>query len=127
MLSSHIENYLEIILGLQKKHGHAHIRDIARVRKIKMPSVSEALGKLKKKGLVSYQRYGTVSLTKKGEAIAQNVSQRHRTLFNFLHKVLGVSKKIAEEDACRIEHVINPQTLERIRRCVYSPHCKIVR
>jgi DtxR family transcriptional regulator, Mn-dependent transcriptional regulator len=115
-----MENYLEIVLLLQEKHGHAHTKDIADELKIKMPSVTEALGKLKDKKLINYQPYGTVQLTKKGTGIAQTVYQRHQVIYCFLRDVLGVNEKIAQEDACQIEHVINKQTFNKLRRLVQS-------
>jgi len=119
-LSSNMENYLEMVLLLQKKHGHAHTKDIAQELKIKMPSVTEALGKLKKKKLVDYEPYGTVQLTKKGSAIAAEVYQRHQVIYSFLRDVLEVNEKIAQEDACKIEHVINKETFNKLRRLVQS-------
>ena len=100
---------------MEQKHGHAHVRDIAKALKIKMPSVSQALRKLKKAGLVYYSRYCSVTLTTKGRALGQKVSQRHRVIFKFLHDVLKVDTKIAEQDACRIEHVISQKTLTKLQ------------
>lgn len=115
-LTSHIEDYLEIIYLLEKKHGHAHVRDIAKKLKIKMPSVTEILGKLKEANLINYRRYGFVTLTRKGSRLAQNVYRRHQILYKFLHDVLGVDEEIAQEDACKIEHVVSPQTLSKLKK-----------
>ena len=118
--TSHMEDYLERILTLEKVHGHAHVKEIAKKMKIKMPSVTEALRKLKKAGMVSYERYSTVTLTKKGKAMAKDVFQRHKVLYKFLHGILGVEKGIAEEDACRMEHVINPKTFRKLIKFIDS-------
>ncbi len=119
-LSSNIENYLEMIYLLEKEHGHAHVKDLARRLKIKMPSATQALGKLKQRGLVNYQKYGFVTLTRNGARLAQNVYKRHRILYNFLHGVLGVGRAMAEEDACRIEHVISSVAFKKISRLIES-------
>ena len=109
-LSSNMENYLEVILALETRHEHAHIKDIAQEMKIKMPSVTEALRKLKRERLVNYQKYGPITLTKKGRELASDVAQRHRLLYRFLSGVVGVPEQVAEKDACEIEHVISMQT-----------------
>ncbi|MFH1347942.1 MAG: metal-dependent transcriptional regulator [Candidatus Margulisiibacteriota bacterium] len=119
-LTPNMENYLETIFVLQKEHGHAHVKDIAKTIKIKMPSVTEALRKLKKSNLVNYDRYSSVSLTPRGKSIAQKVIKRHRVLYKFLHGVLKIESGIAEEDACRIEHVISRQTLKKLEKLVKS-------
>lgn len=113
-LTPHTEDYLEIIYLLEKEHGHAHVRDIAKRLKIKMPSVTEAIGKLKKERLANYQKYGFINLTPKGSRLAQSVYKRHRILYRFLHDILGVEADTAEEDACKIEHVISRKTLKAL-------------
>ncbi|MEA3493015.1 MAG: metal-dependent transcriptional regulator [Candidatus Margulisiibacteriota bacterium] len=119
-LTSHIEDYLEMIYLLEKEHGHAHVRDIAGKMKIKMPSVTEILRKLKGAKLVNYQKYEFVTLTRKGSLLAQSIYSRHKILYNFLRGVLGVDEDIAEEDACKIEHVVSPQTLSKLKK--YTRH-----
>ena len=119
-LTSNTENYLETIYLLEKEHGHAHVRDIAKGLRVKMPSVTEALGKLKGAKLVNYQKYGFITLTRKGIRLAQSVNRRHITLYKFLRNILGVDKFTAEEDACKIEHVINPKTLVKLSKLIES-------
>lgn len=117
-LSSNMENYLETISWLEEKHGHAHIKDIAKQIGVSMPSVSEALAKLKRSKFVVYKRYGPVILTQKGKTVAKEVFRRHRIIFEFLSNILRVNKEIAEEDACKIEHVINSETFKKLVKFV---------
>jgi len=119
-LTTHIENYLEIIYLLEKEHEHAHVRDIAERMKIKMPSVTEILRKLKEAKLIKYRKYGFVTLTRKGSRLAQNIYKRHKILYKFLHNILGVDGETAEEDACKIEHLINLKTLNKLRKFMES-------
>ncbi|MEE8637436.1 MAG: metal-dependent transcriptional regulator [Candidatus Margulisiibacteriota bacterium] len=119
-LTPNMENYLETVFVLQREHGHAHVRDIAKTIRIKMPSVTEALRKLKKSNLVNYDRYNSITLTQRGKSISQKVMKRHKILFKFLHEVLGIDKNIAEEDACKIEHVISYKSLRRLNKFVES-------
>ena len=117
-LTSSMENYLKTIFLLQKEHGHAHVRDIAKTIRIKMPSVTEALRKLKKSNLVNYVRYNSITLTQRGKSVAQKVMRRHQILYKFLHGILNVESGIAEEDACKIEHIINRQTFIKLKKFV---------
>jgi DtxR family transcriptional regulator, Mn-dependent transcriptional regulator len=117
-LSENKENYLEIIYLLEKEHGHAHVRDIAEKIKIRMPSVTEIVRKLKAAGLVNYEKYGPVTLTPKGKKIAQTIINKHRTLYEFLTKVLKISSKTAEKDACAIEHHLSDETFVAIKEYI---------
>ena len=67
------------------------------------------------KGLLEHERYGYVRLTEEGERMVEEIIERHETIALFLRDVLGVSPDIAAEDACRMEHVLSPETLERMR------------
>ena len=77
------------------------------------PSVTAALQKLDSIGMVKYRRYQNVKLTRVGKTIAKKLHNRNKTLMDFL-LMIGVDENIAETDACEIEHVVNPQTIERL-------------
>ena len=79
------------------------------------PSVSRAVGILKKNGYIYTDNGGCLYLTDKGEEIAFKIYQRHVVLMNMLSR-LGVSTETASKDACRIEHVISDETFEAIRK-----------
>ncbi len=110
-----MENYLETIYLVEKEHGHAHIKDIAQAIKISMPSVNQALKKLKKAKLLDSKRYGPVHLTEKGRSVAEKIFQRHKIISDFLCLVLGADRRTAEEDACRIEHILSLSTFEKLQ------------
>jgi len=116
-LSESMEDYLEIIYRLEKKKGFARTSDISSFFGHKPSSVTGMLQKLDEQGLVNYEKYRGVTLTAKGKQLAKDVSRRHETLVSFL-KVLGIDKEIAEEDACRIEHAVHKETIERLRKFV---------
>lgn len=109
-----LEDYLEVILGLAEANKVVRVTDIAARLGIAKPSVAQALAQLKRLGLVTQERYGPVWLTEEGRARATEVRRRHRALFYFLTAVLGVAPAVAERDACRMEHVISPQTMDRL-------------
>ena len=112
--SSSMEDYLEAIAVLGESGKAVRVSRIGQRLKVRMPSVTAALKKLSREGLVEHRRYGYVRLTAEGGRIAREVLYRHRTLTRFLAEALDVDASTAEEDACRIEHVISPLSLERV-------------
>ena len=92
--------------------------DIARELNVSRASVTEALNKLSDKGLINYGRYQTITITDMGVKIAEDVVNRHSSLSSFFENVLGASRKEAEENACRIEHIISAELLDRIESYV---------
>jgi len=113
-LTPTMEDYLEVINNLKKDGQTARVKNIAHGLKIKMPSVSEALKSLADDGLVKHKKYGCIELTNKGNELAREICSRHRILFKFLNGVLGIDPKIADEDACKMEHVISRVTLKKL-------------
>ncbi len=110
------ENYLETILVLQKKRGNVRAVDVANELNFSKPSVSRALGILRAEELIAIDgKSGIIAFTPEGLARATSVYERHRLLSRYLSEVLGVPAAIAEADACRIEHVISPETFEAIK------------
>ena len=113
-LSESLEDYLEIIFELQQKQGAARVRDIARAKKVQMPSVTSALKRLEKEGLISYEAREFARLTSQGENLAKNLLKRHYFLTTFLVDVLKVDPKTAAEDACSMEHALSQKTMSRL-------------
>ncbi|HAG03837.1 MAG TPA: DtxR family transcriptional regulator [Lachnospiraceae bacterium] len=108
------EDYLETILILHLRNGAVRAIDIARELGYSKPSVSRAMGILKRDGHIDIDDNNHISLTESGKQIAEEIYDRHVTLTSFFEKI-GVDSKTAEKDACRIEHVISPITFEKIR------------
>jgi len=117
-LTEMAEDYLEAIYTLGKAKKVVRVRDIARQLKVKMASVVVGLKSLAEKGLVEHEHYGYVELTPAGEEIAKKIHYRHQLLFKFLHETLGLPSEIANRDACRIEHYLSQEGLERILKFV---------
>lgn len=108
------ENYLEAILKLEDDNHNVRSIDVATELGVSRPSVNKALGVLKKAGMVEQQPYGRINLTDLGREKALDVTQRHRLLRSFLINVLGVDAETADEDACRMEHVVSEQTMRKL-------------
>ncbi len=113
-LSASLEDYLEVIYNSIKYNDTVKAVDIARELNVSRASVTEALNKLSTKGLINYGRYQTITITDMGMKIAQDVVNRHSSLSSFFENILGASRQEAEENACRIEHIISAELLDRI-------------
>jgi len=109
-----LEDYLESIYILKQKKRTVRVKDLAKYLNVKAPSVVEVLKKLEEKNLVVHRYYEDVELTKNGVSKAKTVYKKHNLLKKFLYDILGLEEKIAEVDACRIEHYLSKETLERI-------------
>ena len=109
------ENYLETILILSKKLPVVRSVDIATELDFKKPSVSVAMKKLRTSGHITVSPEGYIQLTESGKKIANEIYERHLLLSSWLER-LGVDPKIAEQEACRIEHIIRPESFEAIKR-----------
>ncbi len=109
------ENYLETILVISKRVGVVRSIDIARELNFSKPSVSRAVGILKEDGYINIDEDGNIKLTKKGKDKADQVYERHQLLTTFLMTTAKVSLDIAEEDACKMEHVISEETFRGVK------------
>lgn len=108
------EDYLETILRLSNRQGKVKSIDIASEMGYSKPSVSRAMKILQEKGLVYMDERKFVHLTVEGKIRAERVYQRHLLIRGALETLLGVSPRIAERDACRIEHIISDETVDRL-------------
>ena len=111
-LTPSTEDYLEAIFRLSMS-GKTGVRtsDVASLLKVAKPSVVRALKNLADGGWITQQPYAPIYLTEIGMKQAKDIFSRHRTLNIFLHEVLGVPEPVAEDDACRMEHVISEETM----------------
>ncbi len=111
------EDYIESILILKRERGAVRSIDIANHFGYSRPSISRAVGLLRKEELINVDDSGFIELTPRGMEIAKGVYSKHRILIKFLEK-LGVSSDTAENDACRIEHILSPESMDRIKAFV---------
>jgi DtxR family transcriptional regulator, Mn-dependent transcriptional regulator len=113
-LSPNMEDYLETIY-LQDIEGRAaKVKNIADTMSVSKPSVTEALSVLQERGLVLHQKYGDIELTEKGRTTAAAIYRRHCLFTEFFKDVLGVSPKQAEDDACKVEHLVSEETTLKV-------------
>lgn len=109
------EMYLETIYLLEKSQGHAHVAEISKALNISKPSVTKAMDHLKNRLLINKDDYGPVTLTPKGRELSLEIYERHMIITQYLHESLNLSLEDAEENACRMEHVITDTLLDSIK------------
>ena len=113
-LKESAEMYLETIYTLSKTHSYVRSIDVAEALGYSRPSVSRAVGLLKKDGYLSVKEEGFLILTEKGMEAAEKIYERH-TILTAALMGLGVDPETAAEDACKIEHDISDRTLDAIK------------
>ena len=109
-----VEDYLETILQIRQEQGTCRSIDVANRMGFSKPSVSVAVGKLTRSGLLVKQEDGELILTQEGEALASDTLAKHRLLTRFFLEI-GVSPGQAETDACAIEHSLSEESFQRLR------------
>ena len=113
-LSSNMEDYLEAIAECEDEAGFARVTAIRDLLGVKTPSVTGALRVLAERGYLTHKPYQGVKLTAKGRRAAADVKARHVILSSFLTDVLGVKPKTADIDACKMEHTVSRETLDKL-------------
>lgn len=108
------EDYLEAICEICEEEKVARVKDIASHMAVSHASVNYAMKALKGEGLIKQKRYGYIELTEKGNEIGQAIYSKHKLIRSFLIDVLNVDKKIADKDACGIEHVVSEETCDKM-------------
>ncbi|WP_035766238.1 metal-dependent transcriptional regulator [Butyrivibrio sp. NC2002] len=110
------EDYIETIYLLKKKKGFVRSIDVASELNFSRPSVSRAVGILKEDGYLTVGKDGELELTELGLKKAKSVYEKHTNLTKFLMLTAKVNADVAENDACRIEHIISPETFKGIKK-----------
>jgi Mn-dependent transcriptional regulator len=111
------ETYIETIADLLQAQRYVKVSDIAKALHVMPSSVSEMLTKLTLTGFITHNPYGPVTLTQKGSDLAEYLQQQQLFIQRFF-ELLGIDPKIAKSDACKIEHILNEATLERLAQYV---------
>ena len=118
-LTSSMEDYLEAVLMIQQRHGYVRCVDVAGQLGVSKPSVSRAVRELSKSDHLVKNAGGTLSLTEIGLQLAEQIYEKHR-FFTERLIAAGVDPKIAEQDACNIEHAISKTSFEKLKKSMES-------
>ncbi len=109
--SSSSEYYLKCILALKQRSSVVRSVDVAEEMGVTKPSVSNAMKKLREKGLIFFGSEGSINLTDEGRAVAEKVYNKHSILSKLL-RIAGVNREVADKEACMMEHAICDSTYE---------------
>ncbi len=112
------EDYLEVIFRLIEKNRVARNKDIADMLGVKRATVTGAIKSLAEKGLVNYESHGFITFTDDGRAISGRLVEKHELCKTFFFEILGLEETEAEDVACRIEHAIEGEALEKFRELI---------
>ncbi len=114
------EDYLEAICEICEDEKVARVKDIASRMDVSLASVNYALKALKGEGLIKHKKYGYIELTAVGDKVGKAIYKKHKLIRSFLMNVLNVDEKVADEDACGIEHVISEETFDKMKNFLQS-------
>jgi DtxR family Mn-dependent transcriptional regulator len=114
------EDYLEAICEICEDEKVARVKDIASHMDVSLASVNYALKALKGEGLIKHKKYGYIELTAVGDKVGKAIYKKHKLIRSFLMDVLKVNEKVADEDACGIEHVISEETFDKMKNFLQS-------
>lgn len=121
-LSASLEDYLELICVLMETSECVKAVELSRKLNVSRASVSEALAKLAKKNLIVYEGHKGISVTPEGLKKAKEVIEKHKIFTDFFEKTLGLEKEDAEENACKIEHVVSESLFRKIQ--AFQNYCQ---
>lgn len=116
MITSGLQDYLELIYNSVLQGQAIKAVDIANEFKISRPSVSEALIRLADMDLIVYEGRKGITITKKGIDEAKKIIKKHETLRRFFSEVLGLDNNLASQNACKIEHVIDDIVINELEK-----------
>ena len=111
------EDYLEAILILKNKNGYVRNVDIAEYMKYSRPSITHAITVLRNAGYVRTDTDKNIFLTDKGKEVAEKIYEKHEFFKDYLISI-GVDEDTATHDACKIEHAISDESLDKLKKSI---------
>ncbi len=114
-ISSSLEDYLEALLSLEDEKKHIKMSEVALTVGVSKAGVHKAIQVLKERKLVEQEKYKPLMLTDKGRALAINVRNRHNIIKKFLIHFLEIDVNVAETEACKMEHGISQDTVNKLQ------------
>ena len=112
-LSSTSEDYLETIYHIEIKKKVVRPKDISKAQNVAKSTVTAALQNLAEKRLINYEPYEVITLTDEGRNEAERIAVRHTIIKRFLQDVLRLKPEQADDTACKMEHTVDQNVLER--------------
>ncbi|AEH61093.1 iron (metal) dependent repressor, DtxR family [Methanosalsum zhilinae DSM 4017] len=115
MVTEREEDYLKVVQELLDEKGYVRVKDVSKALDVSPSSVTEMFQRMDDSGYINYEKYGGVTLTDSGKEIARSTKEKYGVIRDFL-QILGVDEKMADEDACKIEHLLTPETLKTLTK-----------
>ena len=120
MLSKSSEEYLKTMYILKKQNGKIRVTDIAEKMNCTKPSVNKAIYNLKDNGMLNYESYGEILLTKEGENLAKKILETYDIVYLFFKDVLNLDKEDAESEAEKMKSTITDETINKLAKYVHK-------
>ena len=120
MVSKALEEYLKTIYILKKQNGNIRVTDVASKMNCTKPSVNKALYNLRDEGMVNYESYGIIELTKEGENLAKKILEAYDIVYLFLKDVLNLSETEAKQEAEKLKLSITDNTINHLAKYVHK-------
>jgi DtxR family Mn-dependent transcriptional regulator len=120
MISKALEEYLKTMYILKKQNDNIRVTDIANKMNCTKPSVNKAINNLKNDGLVNYESYGKIELTKEGKELAKKILEAYDIVYLFLKDVLNLSDIEAKQEAENIKSTISDNTINKLAKYVHK-------
>ena len=118
MITNSLEEYLKTIYILKNTEKQIRVTDISKRLNCSKPSVNRALNCLKDGGLILYEAYGNIEMTKQGEEIAKSAVKKQDILKLFLTQMLGVDEETAGKEATNMKHAISEDTILKLENYI---------
>ncbi len=120
MISKALEEYLKTIYIIKKQNDGVRVTDIANRMECTKPSVNKAINNLKNNGLLNYETYGTIELTKEGEDLAKKIIETYDIVYLFLRDVLKINEEEVEKEAENLKSAMSDNTINKLAKYVHN-------
>ncbi len=121
MINEPRENYIRAIYVISTRKGTVRSKDLAQYLSVSKNTVSAMISKIRDEGYISYEKYGELTLTRKGRSLAKKLTQKHRIIELFLARVLRRDPRRVHAEACLLEHDFSPQSISAMKKLLGNP------
>ena len=118
LLTPTMEDYLEAIYSISQEKRVVRVKNIANRIGVKMPTVTNMLKSLSQKGFIDYEKHEFLELTPNGRKVGKEIDLRHHVIRSFLTDILKIDSVVADTEACKMEHGMSTETLDRLTQFI---------
>ena len=117
-MTDSLEEYLYAIYLLSSNNDGARVTDIANKMEVTKASTNNALNQLKEQGLINYEKYKNINLTKEGMVRAKYIERRHKLFRKFLEEIIKTDPHLVEEETEKLAHCISCHTAAKLEKFI---------